>query len=145
MLRGLTVCECGLVSSTVPTQIIGASVKHWIPPDQRLLQLVVCYGGREGSPAPAFKSRAAKCKSRLVNVKAARQTQKPCGKCKSRVVNAKAAQQSVKAVRQMQKTVRLPKSCTCCILLSRGYEISFCISLNPFVNQEFKCYNVSMQ
>ena len=44
------------------------------------------YGGREWSPAPAFKIRAA-------NVKAARQMQKPRGKCKSRAANAKAARQ----------------------------------------------------
>ena len=47
------------------------------------LRTDVPYGGREGSPAPAFKSLVAKCKSSAVNVKAARQMQKPRGKCKN--------------------------------------------------------------
>ena len=65
-------------------------------------------------------------------LKAARQMQKPRGKCKSRAVNAKSA-------RQMQK------NCVAASILymlyptiSRGDGISFCIPLNPLVNQEFK-------
>ena len=58
------------------------------------------------------------------HLKAAWQMQKPRGKCKSRAANAKNA--------------RLPQSCTCCIPLSHGYGILFCIPLNPLVDQEFK-------
>ena len=74
------------------------SVKTFSEDEDRSTEYIGMYGGREGSPAPAFKSRAA---------------------------NAK-------------KTARLPESCAFCIPPSRGYRISFCIPLNPLVNQEVK-------